>query len=314
MKHAAVCGVLVGLVGVAHADKPLDRPEGFEVNREAPPPGQVELSFDGGGHLAPADPAAPGVYQPAWAVSLQLGFLDRPMRLHTTKVKIFPVEQRETLAFGGAWQVTPTFLFDARMPISHQTGDRMMGLGDQRPLDHWVANDLGLGARLQLAARDTFSLFVRGQLTLGTGNDFQFAGESRYTIAGMLIGRVTAVDRLVVAGTFGARFRGEEVIVADRLLGDELFGAVGATYQLPAIPGLYCDANDVRLTAEFDGVLGDDVGTFEGASPAEVRAGVVGRIRSWLAVGLRAGKGINDQIGAPRSRVMLEVAFGGSAL
>jgi hypothetical protein len=231
------------------------------------------------------------------------------MRLHTTRVKIFPIEQRETLALGGAYAVTPQLVVDARMPFSHQTGDRYVGLGDDRELDHWVAHDLGIGGRLRLASRDLFSIFVRANLTFGTGNDYQFAGESRYTVAWSLIGRFTPVDRLVIAGSAGVRFRGEEVIVADRLLGDELFAAVGASFQLPAIRGLYCDANEVRLTAELHGVLGNDVGDYEGSSPTEARVGVVSRIRPWVSVGVRVGKGIGDQIGSPRFRAMLEVAF-----
>ena len=297
MRRLALAAV-IGAAQVAHAEAPLDRPEGVELDREAPPPGRVEFSFDGG---APLDSR--------WAVGAQLGFLDRPMRLHTVRVKIFPIEQRETLALGGAFAVTPAFVVDARMPFSHQTGDRYMGLGDDRELDHWVAHDLGIGGRLRLASRDTFSIFVRANLTFGTGNDYEFAGESRYTAAWSLIGRFTPIDRLVLAGSAGVRFRGEEVIVADRLLGDELFAALGASFQLPAVHGLYCDANQVRVTAELHGVLGNDVGDYEGASPAEVRIGVVSRIRPWITVGVRAGKGIDDHIGAPRFRAMLEVAF-----
>jgi hypothetical protein len=303
MRLLAIVGVVVGLAGAAHAqaDQPLARPEGFEIDREAPPPGRVEFSFDGGARVE------------GWAVGAQLGFLDRPMRLHTVRVKIFPIEQRETFALGGAYAVTPAFVVDARMPFSHQTGDRYMGLGDDRALDHWVAHDIGIGGRLRLAARDSFSIFVRANVTFGTGNDYEFAGESRYTAAWSLIGRFTPIDRLVIAFSPGVRFRGEEVIVADRLLGDELFAALGASFQLPAIRGLYCDANEVRVTAELHGVLGNDVGDYEGASPAEARIGMVSQIRPWLSVGARIGKGIDDHIGAPRFRAMFELAFAGSA-
>jgi hypothetical protein len=129
----------------------------------------------------------------------------------------------------------------------------------------------------------------------------------------MLIARAKLPQRITLAGTAGVRFRGREVVVADRLLGDELFAAVGAAFQLPAIHGLYCDANEVRLTAEILGVLGNDVGDQEGASPAEVRFGLVSKVRPWLAIAGRIGKGIDDQIGAPRLRAMLEVAYIGGA-
>ena len=301
MKLVGAATLLAALGAVAQAGEPLDRPEAFEVDREQPPIGQVDFSFDGGGAVD------------GWAVGAQLGFLDRPFRLHTVDVKIFPIEQRETLAIGGAFAITPSILVDARMPFAHQSGDRMMGLGDDKPLDTNVAGDLGIGARMRVMDRSGYSAFVRGQLQLPTGNDFEFAGEARFTVAWMLIGRAELPGGFTVAGTAGVRFRAREVIVADRLLGDELFGALGVAYQLPAIEGLYCEANQVRVTAELHGVLGSDVGDKEGSSPAEARLGVTSRIRSWLAVGARIGKGIDDHIGAPRFRAMLEVAYIGGA-
>ncbi len=287
------------LAGAAHAEAPIHRPEAFEIDRDAPPPGQAEFSFDGGAPVG------------TWAVSAQLGYLDRPMRLHTTKLVTFPLERRQTLALGAALAIGPAILVDVRMPIAHQTGERYQRLGDDQPLDRWVAGDLGIGARLRLVGRERYAVFARGQLTFGTGNDYQLAGEANYTAAWMLIGRVMLPQGVVVAATGGVRFRGAEVEVADRLLGDELFGAVGASYQLPAISGLYCDANHVRLTGELVGVLGNDVGDRRGASPAEVRAGVVGDVRPWLGLAVRAGKGIDDQIGAPRFRALVEVVYRG---
>jgi hypothetical protein len=106
--------------------------------------------------------------------------------------------------------------------------------------------------------------------------------------------------------------RRERHAVADRVLGDELVGGVGATYQLPAIHGLYCDANRVRITGEIVGVYGDDVGNAKGSSPAEARIGLVSEIRPWLLVAARLGKGIDDQIGSPRFRGMLELVYAGS--
>jgi hypothetical protein len=105
------------------------------------------------------------------------------------------------------------------------------------------------------------------------------------------------------------RFRGAEVVVADRLLGDELFGGVGVTYAVPAIRGLYCPANEVRVTGELVGVLGNRIGDMLGPSPLEGRLGVISRIRPWLAVAVRAGKGINDHIGAPRFRGMIDLVY-----
>jgi hypothetical protein len=289
--------IALALCGVARAGEPVDRPEAFELDRETPPPGQAEFSFDGGAPIG------------RWAASVQLGYVDRPMRLHTTQVKIFPVNRRQTLALGGALRVGPAIIVDARMPLSHQSGDRFNMLGDERPLDHWVLGDLGVGARLRLVDRDSYAAFVRGHVTFGTGDDFDFAGEARFTAAWMLIGRFTLPYSIVLASTAGVRFRGAEVIVADRLLGDELFAGVGASYQLPAIRGLYCDANQVRITGELVGVLGNDVAGKRGPSPAEARIGVISKIRSWFAVAARVGKGIDDHIGAPRFRALVEVVY-----
>jgi hypothetical protein len=285
----------------AFGDEPVDRPEAFDVDRETPPIGRAELGFDAGAPIT------------GWAVGMQIGYLDRPMRLHTTTVRIFPVERRETLSIGGAFALGDAFVVDARMPFSVQAGDRMQGLGDERPLDAWVPGDLGVGARLRVAKRERVQLFVRGHLTFGTGDDRDFAGEARFTAAWNLIARFTLPAGFVVAATAGVRFRRAEVLVADRLLGDELAGGIGATYELPAIRGLWCAANRVRVTAEVVGVLGDDVANQRGPSPVEGRVGMISRIRPWLAIAMRVGKGLDDQIGAPRFRAMFELVYEGNA-
>ena len=147
---------------------------------------------------------------------------------------------------------------------------------------------------------------------MGTGNDREFAGEARYTGSWLLIGRARLPAGIVVAATGGIRLRGAEVQVADRLVGDEVLGGLGATLPLPAIRGLYCDANDVRLAVEVVGALGDDVAKKRGPSPAEARIGIVSRPRDWFAVAFRVGTHLDDQIGAPRFRAMLELVFQGS--
>lgn len=301
MKALALACVLA-VVRVAHADTPVRRPAAFQVDRDAPPPGQAELGFDGGAPIT------------GWAASVQLGYLDRPMRLHTSRIEIFPVEHRETLAIGGALAIGPAIVIDARMPLAHQIGDRLQGFGiDERPLDRWVAGDLGAGARIELVRRAHYAAFVRGQVTFGTGNDDQFAGDANFSAAWQLIGRAMLPYGVVLAGTAGVRFRGAEIEVADRVLGDELFGAFGATYQLPAIEGLYCAENRVRVTGELVGVLGNDVADARGPSPVEARLGLVGDIRPYLAVAARAGTGLDDQIGAPRFRALVEVVYRGAA-
>ena len=59
--------LVLASTSVVRADEPLEKPYAFEVDRDAPPPGQGELSFDGGAPVS-------GV-----AASVQLGYVDRPM-------------------------------------------------------------------------------------------------------------------------------------------------------------------------------------------------------------------------------------------
>lgn len=282
---------------VAHADVPLDRPEAFEVDRDAPPPGQAELGFDAGAPIR------------GWAVSAQVGYLDRPFKLSTSLVENYPVEHRQTLALGAVYAVTPSVIVDARMPLAHQIGDRFIGLGDNSHLDRFVPGDLAFGARLRLAERGRTMLFARGTLTLPTGDDFDFSGEARFTAAWNLIARVALPAGFMIAGTAGVRLRPREVKIADRLLSDELFGAVGVTYELPAVRGLWCVDNHVRVTGELVGVLANDVAGQRGPSPAEARVGMASDIRDWLSIAGRVGAGINDEIGAPRFRGMIEVVY-----
>lgn len=284
--------------GVAHADVPLDRPEAFEVDRDTPPPGHAELGFDAGAPIR------------GWAFSAQLGYLDRPFVLSTRIVdETYPVEHRQTLALGGVYAVASNVIVDVRMPFSHQIGDRFTKLGDKKQLDNFVPGDLALGARLQLAVRGRVRLFARGSLTLPTGDDFDFAGEARFTAAWHLIARVTLPAGFVVAATAGVRFRPREVKIADRLLGDELAGGIGVTYELPALRGVWCEENRVRVLGEVVGVLANDVAGKRGPSPAEARVGMASDIRTWLSIAGRVGTAIDDEIGAPRFRGMLEVVY-----
>jgi hypothetical protein len=303
MRRAAF---VVGLLAcrVAYADQPLDRPEAFEVDRERPPPGQAELGFDAGGSISSGPMVGGG-----WAASAQVGYIDEPFRLFTRQVEVFPVEHRQTLALGGAYAVTPTLLVDARMPFMHQVGNRFVGLGDNQPLDRFVIGDLALGGRIRLATREHAQLFARGELTMPTGDDHDFAGEARYTAAWALIARFVLPEGIMVAATAGVRFRPREVIIANVLLGDELFGAVGATYELPGLRGLWCPQNHVRITGELHGVLGNDIANQRGPSPVETRFGVVSEVRSWLAIAGRVGIGLNDEIGSPRFRGLIEVVY-----
>jgi hypothetical protein len=146
-------------------------------------------------------------------------------------------------------------------------------------------------------------------VTLPTGDTEDFAGEVRWSYQLSLIARLTLAHGIVVAATGGIHVRTAEVPVGDRVVGDELVGDIGTTVEIPPIAGLWCKPSQVRALVELVGALGDNVDHVLGPSPAEARVGVVGRLTRQLTIGVRAGVGLDDQIGAPRVRAMLELAW-----
>lgn len=292
MKLAAALVAMLGAVARA-----APAPEAIEVDRDDAPPGRIELGFDGGG------PAG------AWGGSLRVGYLARPIRLVAGARASDPVDHRETLVVGGAYAVSDGAVLDGRLPLGHQLGARFAGFGDDAPLERFVHGDLALGLRLRLLAGARFAAFVRGELTLPTGDRADFAGEASWTAAWRLIGRATLPHDVVVAATVGIRLRGAEVMIGDRLVGDELAGAVGVVVPLPPVARLWCVPEQVKLTVELTGVAGDNVAHRRGASPVEARIGVVTRPRPSWSVGVRVGAGLDDQIGAPRWRGVVELAW-----
>jgi hypothetical protein len=292
---------LLALVAPAFADAPRDTPAAIELDRQAPPPGRTELGFDGG---APV---------PGWGATVTFGWLERPALLRSGGLESAPVERRQTVAIGGALALGSSVVVDARLPMAHQTGDRLRLLGEPRALDRWVPGDLRLGARIRVMKKDHVSTFLRGELTLPTGDDHDFAGEASWVGAWSIIGRFTLPRNIIVALNGGILLRGAEVLLADRVVSNELFGAIGVVVPLPPVRPLWCDPEYFKLTAELVGILGDNVAGERGPSPVEARFGVVGRPLPDLTVGLRAGVGVNDEIGAPRWRALLEVTYQGHA-
>ncbi|HEV7558162.1 MAG TPA: hypothetical protein VGO00_21990 [Kofleriaceae bacterium] len=279
----ASCSALAVACGVAHADTPIDQPTAFDVDREAPPAGRSELGFDGGAPLE------------TWGVSIGLGYLDRPVVVPQG----IAVDHRETFALGGAVAFGTSVVIEARLPLAHQIGDRLSFLGTGGRLDRWVPGDLHFAARARVGGGKVASVFVRGDLGLPTGDDGDFAGDLRYSLAWNLIGRVD-LGAVIIAANGGVKLRGGEVLVGGHVVGDELEGALGLIVPI---------ADPVKLTAEFDGALGDNVAGKRGPSPAEVRVGAVVEPMTGLQLGLRVGAGLDEQIGAPRFRAMLEVAW-----
>jgi hypothetical protein len=280
-----------------HAQSPLNRPEAIEVDRDQTPPGQAELGFDGGGSIG------------NWALGVELGLLEHPIRFHTVDIKTYPVLRRETVALGGAIALGDDVIIDARMPLAHQVGQRLEFLGDERSLDAWVPEDLTLGARIHVMTRGPVAVFVRGDVTLPTGDDYDFAGDPGWSAAWMGIARVTLPYDLVLAANGGIRLRGREVLVADQIVGDELMWSVGGTIGIPPFLPLWCKPEQLKASLEVDGIAGDRVNHLTGPSPIEARIGVVGRIRPQYGIAVRAGTHLDDDVGAPALRLSIDLVY-----
>jgi hypothetical protein len=286
----------------ARADTPRDTPAAIEVDRDAAPGGRVGFGFDGG---EPVD---------AWGASLSLGWLDRPIELPAGALgggspASRPVRRRETLSLGGALAVGDRVVIDAVLRGSHQVGDRLTAGGNPEPLARYVAHDVRLGGRIRIAGDDDRAALLRTDLTLPTGDDAAFAGDAAWTAAWSLIGRATLPRGIVVAASAGIRLHGAEVAVGDRLIGDELFAALGGAVPVSAL-GIAGDAAaHTALTVELHGALGDRVGGSSGPDPVEARIGAVVRALPELTIAGRVGVGLDDQIGAPALRLLVELAW-----
>jgi hypothetical protein len=301
----AAC-VVVLAASTAWAETPIDRPSAIDIERDASPPGRPELGFDGG---APLDGG--------WAASLQLGWLERPLVFTTEDGASYPVARRQTLFLGGAVALGPSALVDVRLPIAHQTGDRLMlagGGGEVGALDRWVVGDLHVGLRARVTGRPRFSVFARADIGFPTGNEDSFAGDSGWNVAWSLIGRFALPAGVSLSAAGGIRLRGDEVRVADRIQSNELFGAAGIVVPVPPIRPLWCVREQVRLSAEIAAVLGDSVAGAKGPSPIEARIGLVTHPRDNITLGFRVGAGlVDDEIGAPRWRALVELTLWGTA-
>lgn len=273
----------------AHAETPLEKPEAIDVDRAEAPPGRTEFGFDGGAPMH-------GVV----AATLSTQWLEEPIAFGALE----PVRRRQTLVFGAAYALTGSVVVDARLGAAHQVGDRLGGA----PLDRWVSTDLRVGARLRVAGSPERAVFLRADVGLPTGDDGDFAGDASWSLAWRLVGRATLPARIVVAASVGIRLRGREVQVGDKLVGDELLLAAGVAVPLPALRPLWC-ADGVALTAEIAAVVGDDVDRRAGPSPVEARAGFVARPTRAFAIGVRTGRGLNDEIGSPSFRATLELTY-----
>jgi len=296
-------GVLTVATGrPAYADQPRDTPAAIEVDREAAPSGRVGFGFDGG---EPVD---------AWGASIAAGWLDRPIRLGSGTFgsgspASDPVRRRETLSLGGALALGDSVVIDLGLRASHQVGDRLRAAGDPEGLARYVFHDVRFGGRIRVTGNADRAVLLRADLTLPSGNTDQFAGDARWTAAWSLIGRATLPHDVVVAVNAGIRLHGAEVTVGDRLVGDEFFAAAGIAVPIPPVGSLLGLAAPPKLTGELAGSFGDHIGMLAGPDPLEARLGVIVQPLPELTIAARVGFGLDQQIGAPRLRGVLAVAW-----
>lgn len=295
--------LLLLVASPASADVPKDAPTEHDVDRADAPAGRTEFGFDG------------GVPVEGWGATLSTGWLERPITARLADgSRVEPVSRRETITIGGALALGDSVVIDARWSAAHQIGDRLRGTGDDRRLDRRVPNDLRIGARLRVYQSDPVAALFRADIALPTGDQGDFAGDAGTSVAWRLIGRATLPGGIVAAATVGLRLRGTEVQLGDKVvLGNEGLGALGIAIPIPPLHPLWCVREQVKLTGELVGIVGDDVGAAgRGPSPVEARFGLVTQPLPSLTFGFRIGTGLNDDIGAPKLRATVELTYRGS--
>jgi hypothetical protein len=296
---ALAVGALLASGSLAVADTPRDAPTEIEVDRADAPAGRTEFGFDGG---APVE---------GWGATVSGSWLEGPVEFGLPGgITSAPVRRRQTAMIGGGLAIGQSVVVDGRWAFGHQIGDRLRGTGAERPLDNYVPGDLRLGVRLRVMAKAAGSVFVRGELALPTGDQGDFAGDAGYSLAWRLIGRANLPLGITFAASAGLRLRGQEILVGDRLVGNEALLAAGIAVPLPALRPLWC-TDQVKLTADASAVIGDDIGAGRGPSPAEVRFGVISQPRPAWTLGVRVGTGVTDEIGSPALRATFEVTYRG---
>jgi len=305
-RSAASAGALVAVVviaapAVAIAETPTDAPAAIDVERWAATAtgwwaGLDDARVVGFGHLA---------------VGLTTSAIARPIGLTAPNGDDLgaPVAHRATVTVAAAYGVTDSVEVDLAAPLVIQGGDRLTAVGEPRALRRVTSGDVRVGAKIQLITGPRVTAALGATLTLPTGNEGHYAGEASWVADWHGLVMVRSGPIALGIGV-GVRLRGEEVALSpEQVAGNELTGAVALSWQVPTIPGVYCDWTQLRAIAELDGVLGDTVGGQRGPSPIEARLGVRGRIWRGWTVGVTAGRGLVGEVGSPRWRGVVEVSW-----
>jgi hypothetical protein len=285
----------------ARADTPTDAPTATDVERWTASAtswwaGLEDPRVVGLGHLA---------------FGLTASGITQPIRLTSATGEDLgaPVSRRLALLASAAYGVTDSVEIDASFPIYLQDGDRLEAVGDPRGLRAVTRGDLRLGGKFQVVDRAVLRAGFAADVVLPTGDDLHYAGEASWVLHWRALAALE-LGPIGIAFAAGVRIRGEEVLLAaGQVAGNEVVGGVALAYRLPPISGVICDWTQLRLIAEVDGVVGDTVGEVRGPSPFEARVGIRGRIWRGWTIGVVGGRGLTDEVGAPRWRGVLEVSW-----
>ncbi|MBI5478302.1 MAG: hypothetical protein HY906_05565 [Deltaproteobacteria bacterium] len=234
------------------------------------------------------------------------GALGRPWVLRnglTGETVAVPVARAFTAEVAAAIGVTGRLQVGLAQPVTlYQSGDRLRGVADDRPLSTTVGGD----ARLHLKASMVDAAAGGGRLTLAfapfiaapTGDAAQFAGVGSVWGELRLAGGWRRGGLLAVAD-LGLRLRSPTVFYGVRHDTAALTFALGAAWTLPA------RALRRRLTLILD-VDGDAQGPGRPV-PVEARGGM--SVRAWrgLHVAAAGGVSVSREPGAPPWRALVEV-------
>lgn len=238
----------------------------------------------------------------SWSVSVLGSLMSRPILLsdlQTGEEVSVPVELRLGYEVAVARGMTPRLQLGLALPVvAAQDGDRLAGIGlSESPLQAMALSDLRLHGKLRLQPEEAaaFAYGVSMHLAVPSGNQNHFAGERGAVLSWMLIASYQG-QGWRVAGNLALRLRTEEVVLLSpaRPHGNEVIGSLAAEWALPAsweIP--------LGSVAELSSVQGDG----GGASPAEIRGGLVAHLLPHVRLKAIIGTGLTaDEVGAPAWR------------
>jgi hypothetical protein len=297
----ALVGASVVPAARARADMPTDKPTAVDVERWTATATGWWAGLDdaralGMGHLA---------------IGATASVATRPIGLSSPGGDDLgaPVSARATLTLAAAYGVTETVDVNLALPLVLQGGDRLTAVGRPQELKGATSGDARLGVKVQLFANERVTAALAAGVTLPTGNEQHYAGEESWVADWRGLG-IARLGRFAIGLGAGVRLRGAEVALSpSQVSGNELVGALAVAWQLPVIDGVYCDWTALRAIAELDGVYGDKVGGVRGPSPLEARVGVRGRVWRGWTIGVVGGRGLVDEVGAPRWRGVIEVSW-----